>query len=92
MSPFYEEVCTDLGWKVDQSLLSKMKAANEARVIELDNAIDDAEKNLGETEVRDTMLNKADYYSKIGAKVCYFLLCCSPRIRLKSAMKLRHAV
>lgn len=70
MAPFYEEVCRDLGWKVDQALLTKMKEANENKLKELDNAIEDAEKNLGETEVRDAMLSKAEYYSKIGAKVC----------------------
>merc|ERR1711976_178090 len=68
MAPFYEEVCRDLNWKVDQSLLTKMKEANEAKLKELDDAVEDAEKNLGETEVRDFMLRKAEYYSRIGAK------------------------
>ncbi|ELU15978.1 hypothetical protein CAPTEDRAFT_152596 [Capitella teleta] len=68
MAPFYEEVCRDLGWKLDQSLLTKMKEANEVKIKELDSAIEDAENNLGETEVRDTMLRKAEYYSMIGAK------------------------
>ena len=69
MAPFYEEVCADLGWPVDKPLLEKMKAANEAKIQEIDSSIDDAEKNLGETEVRDFMLKKAEYYSRIGAKV-----------------------
>lgn len=73
MAPFYEEVCRDLGWKLDQSLLTKMKEANEVKIKELDSAIEDAENNLGETEVRDTMLRKAEYYSMIGAKVCFRL-------------------
>ncbi len=69
MAPFYEEVCKDLGWTVDQKLLDRMKEANEAEFRRLDEAVEDAEKNLGETEVRDGMLKKAEYLSKIGDKV-----------------------
>lgn len=70
MAPFYEEVSNDLGWPVDQRLLDTMKAANEAKVKELEDSIADAEKNQGDMEVRDFMLKKAEYYSSIGAKVC----------------------
>jgi len=68
MAPFYEEVCKELGWKVDSVLLKKMKAENEETLKEIDSKIEDAEANLGETEVRDFMLNKAEYFSKIGDK------------------------
>lgn len=68
MAPFYEEVCTDLGWPVDEALLQKMREVNEAKLKEIDTSIEDAEQNLGETEVRDFMLKKAEYLSKIGAK------------------------
>uniref|UniRef100_A0A8W8LYS5 26S proteasome non-ATPase regulatory subunit 6 n=1 Tax=Magallana gigas TaxID=29159 RepID=A0A8W8LYS5_MAGGI len=56
MAPFYEELCKDLKWKCDENLLKKMKAANEAELKKLDVSIEDAEKNLGETEVREFML------------------------------------
>ena len=69
MAPFYEEVCHDLGWKVDDKLLATMKAANETKLKQLDEAIEDAEKNLGETEIRDAMLSKAEFLSRIGDKV-----------------------
>jgi len=68
MAPFYEEVCKDLGWKVEDKLLATMKSANEEKLKELDAAVEDAEKNLGETEIRDAMLDKAEYLSKIGDK------------------------
>ena len=74
MAPFYEEICKDLGWKVDQALLQKMKAENEAQIKKLDEAVEDAEKNLGETEVRESMLNKAEYLCRIGDKVNIFLV------------------
>ena len=69
MAPFYEEVCKDLGWKVEDKLLASMKKTNEEKIKQLDEAVEDAEKNLGETEIRDAMLNKFEYLSKIGDKV-----------------------
>lgn len=69
MAPFYEEVCNDLGWPVDNTLLENMKKENELKLKELDDSMADAEKNQGEMEVRDIMLKKAEYYSSIGAKV-----------------------
>lgn len=68
MTPFYLEVCNDLGWKTDDALVARMKAANEAEIRRLDEAVEDAEKNLGDTEVREFMLKKGEYYSKIGDK------------------------
>ena len=69
MAPFYEELCKELGWQLDTGLLQKMKEENEKKLQELDATLDDAEKNQGEIEVRDTLLKKAEYYSSIGAKV-----------------------
>lgn len=69
MAPFYEEVCSDVGWTVDQTLFDKMKLANETELKRLEKAIGDAETNLGETEVRDALLTKAEYLCKIGDKV-----------------------
>lgn len=45
-----------------------MKTANEEKIKQLDFAIEDAEKNLGEMEVREANLAKAEYYSLIGDK------------------------
>lgn len=53
MAPWYEEVCAELGWTVDHQLLTEMKAVNAKKVEELDAVIEDAEKNLGEMEVRE---------------------------------------
>ena len=71
MAPYYEECCKELGWKLDQALVKIMKAANEAELKKLDEAISDAEKNLGESEIRENMLKKAEYLCKIGDKVCH---------------------
>merc|ERR1712226_598689 len=68
MAPFYEEVCAEFGWKVDPNLLKKMKDANEEKLKEIETAIEDAEKNLGETEVRDFMIKKGEYLCKMAIK------------------------
>ena len=69
MAPYYEDLGKEHGWKADAALLQKMKSANEAQLKKLDAAIEDAEKNLGESEIRETMLSKAEYLCKIGDKV-----------------------
>ena len=71
MAPFYESVCEDLGWSIDKKWLQEMKDQNETDLKKIDDDIEDATKNLGETEVRDLMLKKAEYYSRIGDKVPY---------------------
>lgn len=45
-----------------------MKDKNAAEISRLDAVKKDAVENLGETEVREALLAKAEYYSKIGAK------------------------
>jgi len=71
MAPFYEELCSDLKWPVDNSLLAKMQSNNEETFKKLDETLKDAEENLGETEVRDALYAKAEHLCKIGDKVQY---------------------
>ena len=66
MAPFYEDLCKDLGWTKDSSLAEKLSTANKAKLAEMDAAIVDAEENLGEMEVREANLKRAEYLSKIG--------------------------
>ena len=68
MAPWYEEVCKDLGWMVDHKLLGEMKEINRKKIEELDAVIEDAEKNLGEMEVREANLKKSEYLCRIGDK------------------------
>lgn len=53
-----------------------MKSANEAQLAKLEAAIKDAEENLGDIEVREGYLAKADYLYKIGVPrfACLILL------------------
>ncbi|KAL5282600.1 PSMD6 family protein [Megaselia abdita] len=68
MAPWYEIVCSELNWPVDQSLLNKMKEENRKKLEELDATITDAEQNLGEMEVREANLKKSEYLCRIGDK------------------------
>ncbi|VDM04929.1 unnamed protein product [Schistocephalus solidus] len=69
MTPYYKHVCKQLHLNVDQALVDQMQAANVEKLKELDEKIKNAEKNEGETEIRESMLAKAHYLSKIGNKV-----------------------
>merc|ERR1712142_461329 len=68
MAKFYEDTCNELGWPIDQVELQKMKDANKAKLTELEEKIEDAEKNQGETEIRDAMLAKAEHLCRVGEK------------------------
>merc|ERR1739844_883493 len=68
MAPFYRSVCKELKWKEDSKLWTDMTAENDAEIKVLDEKIADAEKNLGESEHRETLLAKAEFLTKIGEK------------------------
>jgi 26S proteasome regulatory subunit N7 len=69
MAPFYELICEEQGWPVDTELLNHMKKENEEALKKLDERLKDAEENLGETEISDTLLARAEHFAKIGDKV-----------------------
>ena len=64
-------MCSELGWTPDSARLEAMRAANEKEAARLDAAVKDAEENLGDIEVRDAHLAKAEYLYKIGTPPCY---------------------
>jgi len=69
MAPFYEQLAQSLGWTVDEKKLKEMKSNNTKKLKELDDKIQDAVENFGETEVRDAHLRRAEYYIQMGDKV-----------------------
>ena len=68
MGPLYKKLSEDLKWDLDQNLLNEMEAENEKKIKEFDDAFNDAVENLGENEVLDAALAKANYLSSIGDK------------------------
>jgi 26S proteasome regulatory subunit N7 len=69
MAPFYLSLCEQFKWPVNQDLLTRMQTANENRLIELQKILEDAETNLGDNEVREACLARAQFFSEIGHKV-----------------------
>ena len=68
MAPFYQLLCTELGIPADSAKVAEMQAAIAAKLAEIDEKIKDAEENLGETEVRDGMLARAEFLASVGDK------------------------
>lgn len=66
LSGIYEHMCSELGWDLDAGKLAAMKAANQAKLTQLEESIADATENLGQMEVRNAMQAKADYLGHIG--------------------------
>lgn len=52
------------------TLYKQLKSKNEQELKKLQDKIEDAETNLGETELSDALRAKASYLAKIGEKVC----------------------
>jgi 26S proteasome regulatory subunit N7 len=70
MAPFYQEICSDLKWEFDETLATTFQKTCDEKVVALDAKIEEAEKSLGETEIREAMLEKSEHYAIIGDKVC----------------------
>ncbi|KJE90628.1 proteasome regulatory particle subunit p44S10 [Capsaspora owczarzaki ATCC 30864] len=68
MAPFYKQLAADLAFPVDAALLASMEAANDAEIAKFDDQLAEAQKSQGETEVRESLLKKAEYICKIGDK------------------------
>jgi len=68
MGKFYKQVCKDLKWPENKSLSKELEEENKSRLKKLDEDIKDAETNLGESEIREALLAKAEYLTKIGDK------------------------
>lgn len=67
-SVFYSKFCEEFDWMVDESKLQEMTSKNEEEAKQLDERIADAEANLGDSEVREALLAKAEYLVRIGDK------------------------
>ncbi|EDO06141.1 proteasome PCI/PINT domain family protein [Babesia bovis T2Bo] len=66
MYPYLERMREQLPIFRDVVSMDNLKENNERVISELDEKIDFAEKNYGTSEVKDAILEKANYYLKIG--------------------------
>lgn len=63
----YQRVCVgELGWDEDKEFVAAAQAHIETREKEFADKIQEAEETLGETDVRDLMHKRADFYAEIG--------------------------
>lgn len=69
MVKFYEELCAQFGWEANKEWIQEATQQNEETLKKLEEKIEDAVQNLGETEVRESNLAKAEFLLKIGDKV-----------------------
>jgi 26S proteasome regulatory subunit N7 len=69
MLPYYETyLCPSPLGPADEGLKAEMKARNEEELSKLEEKIKDAKENLGDIEIRDAMLAKAEFFNRIGDK------------------------
>lgn len=80
MAPFYKYLTEALKLPFDSALYARMEAANKEELQRFDDKAQDAEQNMGETEVNEALLGKADYYAMIGDKV--WISACFPLLYL----------
>jgi 26S proteasome regulatory subunit N7 len=69
MLPFYKVLSEQFKWEADAALVSALQSDNESVLKGLEERIKDAEENLGETEIREALLAKAEFFSIKGDKV-----------------------
>ena len=70
MAPFYLRMCRETHEEPEEGLLRELEGRNRAELEKLEEAMTDAVENLGDVEQRDALMNKAEYLSAIGDKVC----------------------
>ena len=68
MAPFYAVICSQLKWTPDAKIQKALEEANAAELKKLEEKIADAETNLGETDVSNALIEKAQYLARIGDK------------------------
>jgi 26S proteasome regulatory subunit N7 len=69
MLPYYEKyLCPSPLGPPDEALKATMKKANDEDLAKLEEKIKDAKENLGDIEVRDALLAKAEFFNRIGDK------------------------
>ena len=68
MAPFYSLACSLLKWTLDGKFLKGLEDANSLELKKLNEKILDAETNLGETDVSNALIEKAQYLARIGDK------------------------
>jgi 26S proteasome regulatory subunit N7 len=68
MTALFLHLAEDLHHHPKPEVLKAMQQSNEEELKKIEERIEDAEKNLGETEVNDGLVKKAEFFARIGDK------------------------
>ncbi|KAH9814717.1 26S proteasome subunit RPN7-domain-containing protein [Melampsora americana] len=68
LEEYSNQIPSDLISKIPKDLINQTKRINTEKLQQLDQKIKDSIKNLGETEISDSLRSKAFYLSQIGSK------------------------
>lgn len=71
MSSYYQSCWEEAKLAIDTNLMAKMKKSNSEELSKLEARLEDAQKNLGETEIFESLLATFDFFCKIGDKVWF---------------------
>lgn len=63
--PLYEAVSVELDWPKDPELVSRLSSEIEKKLAELDAKLKEARESAGESEVREALLARADFFASI---------------------------
>ncbi|KAJ3122785.1 26S proteasome non-ATPase regulatory subunit 6 [Nowakowskiella sp. JEL0407] len=68
MAPYLHLLTTEFNWKADSALIAELEKKNAETLKSLEGKLADAEQNLGETDISDALIAKAQYLAQIGEK------------------------
>ncbi len=63
--PLYQAVALQLDWPKDAELVTRLSSEIEKRLAELDTKLQEARDSAGESEVREALLARADFFASI---------------------------
>jgi len=68
MGQFYSDICKQFNMMEESELTTLFTSSNAKELKEIEDKITDAEINLGDTEIREFKLKRADFFARIGDK------------------------
>ncbi|KAL8275629.1 hypothetical protein Esti_000580 [Eimeria stiedai] len=66
MAPLYRKAVEEFGWTLDEEKVKRMEAKHAEELKAIEAKLADAQENYGDTEVRDSLMAKAQLFCRIG--------------------------
>ena len=71
MAPYYSIVTSTGALPADNAVLESLEKANKEELNKLEEKLEEAKKQEGESDIADALKAKANYYTKMADKVCH---------------------